>query len=312
MEPFLYLRSFVHRFWFSPIPGVWLRPESGGEWRWFPTIASAVLHLKDKGTAIWPTQVSRGVHKPWTANLPRKLEAAPELLLAWRDLQRCFPDVELTYHLNAVWHGDSTTGINPMLAHLAWAHDIPKLRVTNAANTSQTFASGLRVVGRRGGGRHLILGICRIGVVERKHQPLLVLPCWAGGVVPCIQGLPSTGCAQGLADGNQYFALYGCAGTWQLRTPCGGSCPSLGKQWHIEHRHTRTTRAGAQRHFRLVHARVPHREADGAILDLGHQSRTHGGRYSGTGVSNTVASRAHHARHRCTHPGSPGTRPQGC
>ena len=30
----------------------------------------------------------------------------------------------LTYHPNAVWCGNGTAGINPMLAHLAWVHDI--------------------------------------------------------------------------------------------------------------------------------------------------------------------------------------------
>ena len=46
----------------------------------------------------------------------------------------------LTYHLNAVWHGNSTTGMNTMLAHLAWAYDISGWRVTNTACTFETFS----------------------------------------------------------------------------------------------------------------------------------------------------------------------------
>ena len=67
-EPFPSLCSFVHSFRFSAMPGVWLRPESGGDWRWFPTIASAIAHLKDKGTAIWPTQVSHAAQQGTTRN----------------------------------------------------------------------------------------------------------------------------------------------------------------------------------------------------------------------------------------------------
>ena len=67
-EPFSSLCSFVHPFSSSTMLGVWLRPESGGDWRWFPTVASAVAHLKDKGTAIWLTQVSRAAQQGSTRN----------------------------------------------------------------------------------------------------------------------------------------------------------------------------------------------------------------------------------------------------
>ena len=67
-EPFLCLCSFVHPFSSSTMPGLWLRPGSGGDRRWFPTVASAVAHLKKKGTAIWPTQVSRAAQQGSTRN----------------------------------------------------------------------------------------------------------------------------------------------------------------------------------------------------------------------------------------------------
>ena len=67
-EPFPSLCSFVHPFSSSTMPGVWLHPESGSNQRWFPTVASAVAHLKDKGTAIWPTQVSRAAQQGSTRN----------------------------------------------------------------------------------------------------------------------------------------------------------------------------------------------------------------------------------------------------
>ena len=43
---------------FSAMPGLMLRPETGGYQRWHATVALAVAHLKDKRTAIWPTQVT--------------------------------------------------------------------------------------------------------------------------------------------------------------------------------------------------------------------------------------------------------------
>ena len=67
-EPFPCLCSFAHPFSSSTMLGVWLRPKSGGDWRWFPTVASAVAHLKDKGTAIWPTHVSCAAQRGSTRN----------------------------------------------------------------------------------------------------------------------------------------------------------------------------------------------------------------------------------------------------
>ena len=67
-EPFPSLCSFIHLVSSSTMPGVWLHPESRGDRRWFPTVASAVAHLKDKETAIWPTQVSYAAQQGSTRN----------------------------------------------------------------------------------------------------------------------------------------------------------------------------------------------------------------------------------------------------
>ena len=67
-EPFPCLCSFAHPFSSSTMLGVWLRPEYGCDSRWFPTVASALAHLKDKGTALWPTHASRAAQQVSTRN----------------------------------------------------------------------------------------------------------------------------------------------------------------------------------------------------------------------------------------------------
>ena len=67
-EPFPSLCSFVHPFSSSTMLGVWIRPEFGGDGRWFSTVVLAVAQLKDKATAIWPTQVHRAAQQGSTRN----------------------------------------------------------------------------------------------------------------------------------------------------------------------------------------------------------------------------------------------------
>ena len=41
------------------MPPVWLRPEAGGAWAYFPSVADATAHLKEQGIELFATQVSR-------------------------------------------------------------------------------------------------------------------------------------------------------------------------------------------------------------------------------------------------------------
>ena len=45
-----------------------MHPQSGGDWHSFPTVVLVVAHLKDKGMAIGPTQVSRAAQQGSTKN----------------------------------------------------------------------------------------------------------------------------------------------------------------------------------------------------------------------------------------------------
>ena len=47
---------------------VWLRPEWGGDWVHFGTVAEAIKDLKTKGINVWPAQLSV---------LPKRLSPAP-------------------------------------------------------------------------------------------------------------------------------------------------------------------------------------------------------------------------------------------
>ena len=50
------------------MPPVWLRPEAGGAWAYFPSVADATAHLKEQGIELFATQVSRAAKNAKTRN----------------------------------------------------------------------------------------------------------------------------------------------------------------------------------------------------------------------------------------------------
>ena len=50
------------------MPPVWLRPEAGGPWAYFPSVADATAHLKEQGIELFATQVSRAAKNAKTRN----------------------------------------------------------------------------------------------------------------------------------------------------------------------------------------------------------------------------------------------------
>ena len=50
------------------MPPVWLRPEAGGAWAYFPSVADATVHLKEQGIELFATQVSRAAKNGKTRN----------------------------------------------------------------------------------------------------------------------------------------------------------------------------------------------------------------------------------------------------
>ena len=50
------------------MPPVWLRPEAGGAWAYFPCVADTTAHLKEQGIELFATQVSRAAKNGKTRN----------------------------------------------------------------------------------------------------------------------------------------------------------------------------------------------------------------------------------------------------
>ena len=50
------------------MPRVWLRPEAGGTWAHFPSVADGTTHLKEQGIDLFATQVSRAAKNAKTRN----------------------------------------------------------------------------------------------------------------------------------------------------------------------------------------------------------------------------------------------------
>ena len=50
------------------MPPVWLRPEAGGAWAYFPSVADTTAHLKEQGIELFATQVSRAAKNAKTRN----------------------------------------------------------------------------------------------------------------------------------------------------------------------------------------------------------------------------------------------------
>ena len=75
------------------MPPVWLRPEAGGAWAYFPSVADATAHLKEQGIELFATQVSRAAKNGKTRNgwefpPPRLMRMSPH-----------FPQPPRTWHL---------------------------------------------------------------------------------------------------------------------------------------------------------------------------------------------------------------------